>query len=161
MKRSVLAWTAVMAALLIIPAAFAAEPQPWAIGFQKGASPTMERITSLATFINVVIVSITILVSALLGYACWRFDVKRNPKPASWSHNTPLEVAWTAIPAIILLLIAVPSFRLLYFMDRVHDAELTVKIVGHQWYWSYEYPDQDFKFDSMIATGCGSLFSVH
>ncbi|TAN70940.1 MAG: cytochrome c oxidase subunit II [Magnetospirillum sp.] len=152
MKRSVLAWTVALAVLLIVPAAIAAEPQPWAIGFQPGASPTMERIESLATFINGVIVSITVLVSALLGYACWRFSAKRNPKPANWSHNTPLEVAWTTIPAIILLLIAVPSFRLLYFMDRVHDADLTVKIVGHQWYWSYEYPDQDFKFDSMIVT---------
>ena len=151
MKRSVLAWMTALAVLLIVPAALAAEPQAWAMGFQKAASPTMERITALATFINVVIVSITVLVSLLLGYACWRFNAKRNPIPAGWTHNTALEVAWTAIPAIILLLIAVPSFRLLYFMDRVHDADLTVKIIGHQWYWSYEYPDQDFKFDSMIV----------
>ena len=152
MKRStLLAFGMAVVALCLAPPSVAAEPQAWAFGFQKGASPTMERIQSLAGFINAVIVSITILVSALLGYACWRFSAKRNPKPANWSHNTPLEVAWTAIPAVILLLIAIPSFRLLYFMDRVQDADLTVKIVGHQWYWSYEYPDQDFKFDSMIV----------
>ena len=152
MKRStLLAFGMAVVALCLAPPSVAAEPQAWAFGFQKGASPTMERLQSLAGFINAVIVSITILVSALLGYACWRFSAKRNPKPANWSHNTPLEVAWTAIPAVILLLIAIPSFRLLYFMDRVQDADLTVKIVGHQWYWSYEYPDQDFKFDSMIV----------
>ena len=151
MKRSVPAWGMAATILLMGPTALAAEPQAWAIGFQQAASPTMERITSLAGFINTVIVTITVLVSALLAYACWRFNANRNPQPARWTHNTPLEVAWTAIPAIILVLIAVPSFRLLYFMDRVHDAELTVKIVGHQWYWSYEYPDQDFKFDSMMV----------
>ncbi|WP_245651182.1 cytochrome c oxidase subunit II [Paramagnetospirillum marisnigri] len=111
----------------------------------------MERIQSLAGFINGVIVLITLLVSGLLAYACWRFKADRNPKPAQWSHNTPLEVAWTAIPAIILLLIAIPSFRLLYFMDKVQDADMTLKIVGHQWYWSYEYPDHDFKFDSLMV----------
>jgi len=152
MKPSSLAGLVAASVLLIAGAAMAAEPQAWAIGFQKAQSPTMERITSLASFINGVIVCITILVSALLAYACWRFDAKRNPKPASWSHNTPLELAWTAIPAVILLLIAIPSFRLLYFMDRVQNADMTLKIVGHQWYWSYEYPDQDFKFDSMIVT---------
>ncbi|MBI3446592.1 MAG: cytochrome c oxidase subunit II [Magnetospirillum sp.] len=153
MNRSVLAWTAILAVLtLLVPEAMAGEPQPWAIGYQHAASPTMERITSLATFINGVIVCITLLVSGLLAYACWRFSAKRNPKPATWSHNTPLEIVWTAVPAVILLLIAIPSFRLLYFMDRVQDADLTLKIVGHQWYWTYEYQDHDFKFDSNLVT---------
>ena len=152
MNRSTLFLLSMAAiALCLASPSMATEPQAWTMGFQKSASPTMERIQTLASFINAVIVSITILVSTLLGYACWRFSAKRNPQPANWSHNTPLEVAWTAIPAIILLLIAIPSFRLLYFMDRVQDAGLTVKIVGHQWYWSYEYPDQDFKFDSLIV----------
>jgi cytochrome c oxidase subunit II len=138
------------AALLIglAPMAMAGEPQPWAISFQHAVSPTMERITSLANFINGVIIAITLLVCGLLLYACFRFRADRNPKPATWSHNTPLEVLWTAIPAVILLLIAIPSFRLLYFMDRVKDADLTLKIVGHQWYWTYEYQDQNFKFDA-------------
>jgi len=152
MKRSVPISMIAVAALCLAGAAVAAEPQAWAMGFQKAQSPTMERITSLASFINGVIICITILVSALLAYACWRFSAKRNPKPAAWSHNTPLELAWTTIPAVILLLIAIPSFRLLYFMDRVQNADMTLKIVGHQWYWSYEYPDQDFKFDSMMVS---------
>lgn len=151
MRRIVPAWTAVAAVLASGSAAFAAEPLPWAIGFQKGASPTMEQITTLSTFLNGVIVAIVILVTALVGYAAWRFNAKRNPVPATWSHNTKLEIAWTAIPAIILLIIAVPSFRLLYFMDRVQDADMTLKVIGHQWYWSYEYPDQNIKFDAMMV----------
>lgn len=150
MTRSIPALAA--AAMVIAPrSGMAGEPQPWAISFQQAVSPTMERITSLAGFINGVIVFITALVCVLLLYACIRFRADRNPKPAAWSHNTPLEVAWTAIPAVILLLIAIPSFRLLYYMDRVKDADLTLKIVGHQWYWTYEYPDHDFKFDSNMV----------
>lgn len=148
MKRSAPALGVAVVLAGFVPAAMAGEPQPWAISFQHAVSPTMERITSLATFINVVIVGITLLVCGLLLYACIRFRAARNPQPATWSHNTVLEIAWTAIPAAILLLIAIPSFRLLYFMDRVKDADLTLKIVGHQWYWSYEYQDQDFKFDA-------------
>lgn len=152
MNRSVPALAAAVIVLIgLVPAAMAGEPQPWAISFQHAVSPTMERIASLATFINGVIVCITLLVSGLLLYVCTRFRADRNPKPAAWAHNTPLEIAWTAIPAAILLLIAIPSFRLLYFMDRAHDAEMTLKIVGHQWYWSYEYPDHDFKFDSNMV----------
>ncbi|EME68547.1 Heme/copper-type cytochrome/quinol oxidase [Paramagnetospirillum caucaseum] len=151
MNRSILALTAAAAFIGLAPVALAGEPQPWAFSFQHGVSPTMERIASLATFINGVIVVITLLVSGLLLYACTRFRADRNPKPATWSHNTPLEIVWTAIPAVILLLIAIPSFRLLYFMDKVQDADMTLKIVGHQWYWSYEYPDHDVRFDSNMV----------
>jgi cytochrome c oxidase subunit 2 len=142
-----------LAALLMVAAvpALASEPLPWAIGFQQGASPTMERITTLSTIVNGVIVVVVILVTALVAYVAWRFNATRNPVPATWSHNTILEIAWTAIPAIILAVIAVPSFRLLYFMDRVQDADMTLKIIGHQWYWSYEYPDQNVKFDAMMV----------
>jgi cytochrome c oxidase subunit 2 len=149
--RSRTCFASLAAGLLVALPALADEPQPWAIGFQKGASPTMERITTLSTLINGVIVAIVVLVTGLLAYACWRFRAGRNPTPTNWTHNTKLEIAWTAIPAVILLLIAIPSFRLLYFMDRVQQADMTLKITGHQWYWSYEYPDQDFKFDSMMV----------
>lgn len=143
---------AVLAVLSLAPVPAAAEqPVPWAIGFQRGASPTMEQITTLSTILNGIIVAIVILVTALVGYCAWRFNAKRNPVPATWSHNTKLEIAWTAIPVVILLMVAVPSFRLLYFMDRVQEADMTIKVVGHQWYWSYEYPDQDFRFDSMMV----------
>lgn len=143
---------AALAVLCLAPVpAMAEQPLPWAIGFQRGASPTMEQITTLSTILNGIIVVIVILVTALVAYCAWRFNAKRNPVPATWSHNTKLEIAWTVIPVVILLMVAVPSFRLLYFMDRVQDADMTIKVVGHQWYWSYEYPDQDFRFDSMMV----------
>ncbi len=142
---------AAMAVLVGAAGAMADEPLPWAIGFQKGASPTMERITTLSTLINGVIVAIVILVTALVAWCAWRYNATRNPTPATWSHNTPLEIAWTAIPALILVLIAIPSFRLLYFMDRVAEADMTLKVTGHQWYWSYEYLDHDLKFDALMV----------
>ena len=91
--------------------------------------------------------------SALLVYACWRFGEKRNPVPSRRSHNTLLEIVWTAVPVLILVIIAIPSFKLLYFMDVMPETELTIKATGHQWYWSYDYPDNgNFTFDAnMIA----------
>lgn len=138
------------AGVLLAPSAWADEPLPWAIGFQRGASPTMEQITTLSTVLNGIIIGIIVLVTALVAYCAWRFNATRNPEPAQWTHNTKLEIAWTALPAIILLIIAVPSFRLLYFMDRVQDADMTLKVTGHQWYWSYDYPDHGFTFDALM-----------
>lgn len=154
MNRS--AWrcsVAVASALLAgAPRAWADAPLPWAIGFQNGASPVMERITTLSTLLNGIIVAVVLLVSVLVAWVAWRYNARRNPVPATWAHNTVLEIAWTAIPAIILAVIAVPSFHLLYFMDRTQSAEMTLKVVAHQWYWSYEYPDNgDLKFDSIIV----------
>ena len=90
---------------------------------------------------------------ALLIYVCVRFRASRNPTPSRRTHNTLLEIAWTAVPVLILVVIAIPSFKLLYYADVVPDANLTVKAIGHQWYWSYEYPDNgEFTFDAnMIA----------
>jgi cytochrome c oxidase subunit II len=135
----------------MLPAtAWADQPVAWAIGFQSGASPVMQQLTTLSLFINSVIAGVVILVTALVLWVAWRFNARRNPVPATWAHNTRLEITWTAIPAVILLIIAVPSFRLLYVMDRVEKADMTIKVVGHQWYWSYEYPDSgELKFDSM------------
>ncbi|MBX9634048.1 MAG: cytochrome c oxidase subunit II [Magnetospirillum sp.] len=136
----------------ILPAcAWADEPLSWAMGFQNSASPTMERISALATIINSVIIAIMALVTALIGWCIWRYNARRNPVPAAWSHNTKLEIAWTAIPALILVVIAIPSFRLLYFMDRVQNADMTLKVVAHQWYWSYEYPEKGLKFDALMV----------
>jgi cytochrome c oxidase subunit 2 len=111
----------------------------------------MERISTLSTILNAIIVAIVVLVSALVAYCAWRFNSTRNPVPATWTHNTKLEIAWTAIPALILMVVAIPSFRLLYFMDRTQEAEMTLKVIGHQWYWSYEFPDHDLKFDAMMV----------
>ncbi|MBI5165092.1 MAG: cytochrome c oxidase subunit II [Magnetospirillum sp.] len=138
--------------LALAPAtAAAAEPLPWAIGFQRGASTTMEGITSLSTLLNGIIVVIVVLVTVLVLYVAWRFRASRNPVPAAWTHNTTLEIAWTAIPALILLAMAFPSFHLLYFMDRAKDADMTIKVTGHQWYWSYAYPDHGIGFDAMMV----------
>lgn len=126
------------------------QPQPWQMTFQAAASPVMERITSLHNYITVVMILVVVLVMALLAIVMIRFNAKANPKPQTFSHNTVLEVAWTAIPVLILLVIAVPSFKLLYFMDRASDADFTLKVTGHQWYWSYEYPDHNLSFDSFM-----------
>jgi len=99
----------------------------------------------------VIITLITIFVLMLLLYASWRFREKRNPTPSTTTHNTVVEVLWTVIPIMILIGIAIPSFRLLFFADRTTNADMTLKIVGNQWYWSYEYPDYgNFTFDANL-----------
>ena len=119
------------------------------MGFQPAASPTMERIDSFNDLLFVVIAVIVVFVLGLLLYVMWRFNERRNPTPSKTTHNTLLEVLWTTIPVIILVIIAVPSFKLLYFADRVEEAEMTFKAIGRQWYWSYEYPDHgNFTFDA-------------
>ena len=98
-------------------------------------------------------IAVVIFVAVLLGYVVWKFDRKRHPVASRTSHNTILEVAWTVLPVLILVVIAIPSFKLVYFEDRTRDADLTIKVTGHQWYWEYGYPDSaNIHFDSyMIA----------
>lgn len=134
--------------------AFAAQPEPWQLGFQPAASAVMEAVRDFYDLLFVIIVAIAAFVLALLVYVMVRFNAKRNPVPSKTSHNTFLEMAWTAIPVVILVVIAIPSFRLLYFQKTVSEAEMemTVKVIGYQWYWSYEYPDHgDIAFDSFIV----------
>ncbi|CAA7613641.1 cytochrome c oxidase subunit II [Magnetospirillum sp. UT-4] len=142
---------AAIAVTLAPLAARADAPLPWAIGFQKGVTPTMAEITTLSTILNGMVVGIVVLVTVLVAYCAWRFNARRNPVPANWTHNARLEIAWTAIPALILLMFAFPSLRLLYFMDRTGEADMTLKVIGHQWYWSYEYPDHALKFDALMV----------
>lgn len=131
--------------------AYAAKPEPWQSTFQPAATPVMERIAEFNTLVFVIITVIFVFVVALLLYTLWRFSAKRNPTPSTTSHNTVIEVLWTVVPIMILIVIAIPSFKLLYFMDRAQDAEMTIKTIGHQWYWSYEYPDHgDFTFDALM-----------
>ena len=114
----------------------------------------MEAVRDFYDLLFVIIVAIAAFVLALLVYVMVRFNAKRNPVPSKTSHNTFLEMAWTAIPVVILVVIAIPSFRLLYFQKTVSEAEMemTVKVIGYQWYWSYEYPDHgDIAFDSFIV----------
>ncbi len=130
----------------------ASEPTPWQIGFQPPASPTAERIETLNDVLLIIIVGTVVFVVGLLLYVIWRFAEKRNPTPSKTTHNTFVEVVWTVFPVVLLIIIAVPSFKLLYFADRVEDAEMTVKAIGRQWYWSYEYPDHgNFTFDAIMV----------
>ena len=138
--------------------AFAAEgPRPWQMVFRDAATPTMEKITEFHDLLFIIIVAITLFVLALLLYVAVKFNEKANPTPTKTTHNALLEVAWTTIPIIILVVIAVPSFKLLYFADTTKDVEMTLKVTGHQWYWSYTYPDHDdLEFDSNLV--CGVVF---
>lgn len=127
------------------------QPVPWQMGYQEAASPVMAQVEDLHNFITIIMVLIVLLVVALLAYVAIRFSAKANPVPSRTTHHTLLEVAWTVIPIVILVVISVPSFKLLYYMDRTYDADITIKAIGHQWYWSYEYPDHgNFAFDSFM-----------
>ncbi|MBM3566018.1 MAG: cytochrome c oxidase subunit II [Alphaproteobacteria bacterium] len=142
------AWVAALP-LIGVQDALAAEPRPWQMTFQPAASPVMEQIDAFHDLLFWIIVTITAFVLILLCYVAIKFNEKANPTPSKTTHNTALEVIWTAVPILILVVIAVPSFRLLYFMDKTDKPEMTLKIVSHQWYWSYQYPDHGgFKFDS-------------
>lgn len=144
-----------LAAMILLAAAgsaFADQPYPWQIDLQPAASAVAEQVREFNYLISVIIVAISVFVLALMAYIAWRFNAKRNPVPSKRAHNTVLEVLWTALPVLILVVIAVPSLKLLYVMDRNPKAEMTIKAVGHQWYWSYVYPDHDdFTFDSIMV----------
>lgn len=132
--------------------ASAQSPEPWQLGLQEAASPVMESITSFHNLLLVIIFAIAIFVTVLMGYVMFRFHEKRNPIPSKTTHNTGLEVAWTVVPILILMVIAVPSFRLLYYMDKAPSPEMTLKVTGAQWYWTYNYPDHgNFTFDSVMV----------
>ena len=121
--------------------AMAQTPQPWQLGFQPPHSPVMRGIEGLHSLVLWLMAMVTIFVALLLAFVIWRYRASRNPTPSRISHHTALEVAWTLLPVLILILIAIPSFRLVYFEDRTADPALTVKVTGHQWNWEYGYPD--------------------
>jgi cytochrome c oxidase subunit 2 len=129
-------------------------PIDWAIGLQRSAGPVKDAIHDFNDLVLYIIIAITVFVGALLAYVVWRFSAKRNPVPSRTSHHTLLEVAWTVVPVLILIVIAVPSFRLIYYQDRAVDADMTINVTGRQWYWHYAYPDAgNMAFDSYpIAT---------
>ncbi len=133
--------------------ALAQQPEPWQLGFQAASTPVMESITGFHNFLLVLITLITLFVLALLGICIFKFNSRANPNPSRTSHNTVLEVAWTVIPVIILVVIAIPSFRLLYFQLEVPEPDVTIKATGYQWYWGYEYPDHEgLSFDAVMLT---------
>ncbi|MCH8112358.1 MAG: cytochrome c oxidase subunit II [Proteobacteria bacterium] len=111
----------------------------------------MERINGFHNFVLIITILIALFVTLLLGYVMVRFRASANPVPSKTTHNPLLEVLWTVIPVLILAVIAVPSFRLLYFQDAVPDPEMTLRVTGSQWFWTYEYPDNgNFVFDAVM-----------
>lgn len=126
--------------------------QPWQINFQAPATPVMYHIQEFHDLLLWIISGIGVVVITLIGFVVCRFRASRHLTPATFTHNTKLEILWTAIPVLILIVIGYPSFRLLYFMEVVPKADMTVKAIAHQWYWSYEYPDHgNVNFDSYIV----------
>jgi cytochrome c oxidase subunit II len=129
------------------------KPEPWQINLQAPATPMMHSVSNLHSFLLIIITLIVAVVLGLLLVIIMRFNARANPTPAKTTHNTTLEVIWTIVPVLILVIIAIPSFRLLYEQRVIPQADMTVKITGNKWYWSYEYPDNGgVAFDSNILS---------
>ncbi len=149
-----LAAVAAFAAWFAGPAgmALAEQATPWQTGFQAAASPVMHAINAFHNLLLFIITTIVIFVTLLLFYVMVRFRASRNPTPSRTTHNTIVEVLWTVVPIMILVVIAIPSFRLLYVSDRIEVADMTLKVTGQQFSWTYEYLDEDgLTFDSNLA----------
>ncbi len=138
--------------LFILPSSVIAnEPVDWQLGFQKSASKSMSDIVWFHDYMLLpIITAITVFVLFLLAYACIRFRASKNPVASTTSHNTTIEVIWTLVPCLILIVMAVPSFKVLYSQDEIPKADVTIKAIGYQWYWGYEYPDENIVFDSYM-----------
>ena len=143
----------VLSAFFALPAFGADGPQPWELGLQAPASERMEKIVWMHDYLLYFITAISIFVLLLLIWIMVRYNGRANPVPSKNTHNTALEVIWTVIPVAILIAIAIPSFGILYYEDTIPKADLTIKAIGKQWYWTYEYPDQgNLTFDALMLT---------
>ena len=140
----------VIIAATLTEGAHAAAPVPWQMDLQPPAGSLAEMATDLHNLLLVVITLISLFVLGLLIYVGVRFRESRNPNPTKTSHNTVIEILWTVIPVLILVGIAIPSFRLLYYMDRTNETDMVIKVTGNQWYWNYTYPDEGISFDSYM-----------
>ena len=130
---------------------FADQPKDWQLGFQNPASDGMRDIVNFHNNLLLpIIIAISVFVLFLMLYACVRFRASANPNPSKRTHNVTVEILWTLIPCLILIVMAVPSFKILYKQDTIPKADLTIKAVGYQWYWGYEYPDENIIFDSYM-----------
>ncbi len=142
-----------LTSLLIANQIFAkGQPTEWQLGFQEAGSPLMQQLIDFHDFVFWIITAITVFVFLLLAYVCVRFSAKNNKKPSTTTHNATLEIAWTLIPVLLLVVIAIPSFRLLYNQNDFTNIDMTIKATGYTWWWGYEYPDHDgITFDSVIV----------
>ncbi len=129
-------------------------PTNWGIDLQNPISEVAKDVYDMHFFVLVVITLITLFVLALLVWVCFRYSEKNNKNPSKTVHNTLVEILWTAIPVLILVVIAVPSFKLLYKQDVIPEPDLTIKAIGYQWYWGYEYPDHgNFSYEAFMLQG--------
>jgi len=129
---------------------FASEPKPWQMDLQEPAGIIATKATDLHNFLLIIITLISVFVLGLLIYVCIKFREKPGVKPSKTSHNTIIEIIWTVVPVLILVVIAVPSFKLLYLTETDKPVDMVIKVSGAQWYWNYEYPDDGISFDSYI-----------
>ena len=142
----------IFSSLFMAQNAFANQPVDWQLGFQKAASESMREIVAFHDYLLLpIIIAISVFVLFLMLYACIRFRASVNPNPSKRTHNVAVEVLWTLIPCLILIVIAVPSFKILYKQDAIPKADLTIKAIGYQWYWGYEYPDENIIFESYMV----------
>ena len=149
--RKFLTGAAAIALVGLGATAASALPVDWQTGFQDPASPVMEQIESFHHELFWIMTAVSVFVAALLLWVVWKFRASANPVPSKVHHNTLLEVAWTLIPVIILVVIAIPSFKLLYYEAEIPTPDVKIRAIGKQWFWTYEYPGADagFTYDSL------------
>ena len=153
MRKVILHPATLVSSLVVLLAgtASAAQPLPWQLGLQPPAGSIAEMADDLHDLLLIVITLISLFVLGLLVYVGIRFRAAANPVPSKTSHHTVIEILWTVIPVVILVGIAVPSFRLLYYLDKTAETDMVIKVTGNQWYWNYEYPDEGIAFDSYMV----------
>jgi cytochrome c oxidase subunit 2 len=141
----------ILLTIVYATSSLADQPKQWQLGFQDAASQSMSEIVSFHNNILLpIIIAISVFVLFLMIYTCIRFRASKNPNPSKTTHNVAVEVLWTLIPCLILIVMAVPSFKILYKQDTIPKVDLTIKAVGYQWYWGYEYPDENIIFESYM-----------
>jgi cytochrome c oxidase subunit II len=154
LRRMLCSAPAAAVALLLLAASSAwagmGQPSPGEMGMQGAASPVAEEIHRVYDFVNIIIVAIAVFVMLLLIYVMYRFNERANPTPSKVTHNTLLEVSWTVIPILILVAIAIPSFRLLHLQYSYPKADITLKATGYTWYWEHSYPEHDITFETRM-----------
>ena len=126
------------------------KPAPKGIGFQFPATELMRDIVWLDNFLLIIITAISVFVTILLAYAAFKFHASRNKTPGTFTHNSVVEVLWTVVPVLILVIIGVFSLPILFKQQEIPDADITIKVTGYQWYWGYEYVDHGFGFESVL-----------
>ncbi len=126
-------------------------------GFQPAATGLAEQIHFLDNMILVIITVISLFVMALLAWVIIRHNARSNPTPATFSHNTPIEVTWTVVPLGILVFIGAFSLPVLFNQQEIPEGDVVIKVTGHQWYWTYEYPEHDIEFDSFMLGGANDI----